>query len=498
MKKRLNIVANMSTLIRTEQFEGEDHFVLPTVLLKEGVLNNLFYPAAEVEKFPQAWNGIPIPVFHPSKSGNPFTANNPKVIEEQSIGRMFNCFCDNGKLKGEAWINKAKVTEISPDLLAMIENGDNIEVSTGLFTEHDAIGGIYNGKSFNSSVFNYRPDHLAVLPGGVGAMNWEDGAGMPRTNEKKKTEKEEENELMDIRKMAKLLASNEISHDELWGDLNKLIGDIVGSTAYVIDVFDNYFIYSVDSADGLKRYKRNYTKTDTTVTLAMPEVLVEREVSYVPVINEDKKKPSDVSKDQSTATNKQEGSSMDRTKLIEALITNSDWSEDDKERLMKLNDEEFAKVPLQKPVEVNEDDDKKEKVPVVKPVEETPKVNDDEKVEKVTKTEEEVPKVNDEKETMQDILNNIKSPELKATLNRAVARDKTIKDGMIKSLVDNESCSFTKEELETNSIDELEKFMKLAGSSKAPEDFSARMPAENEDTENMAAPAMPTLFSDNK
>jgi len=74
------IRSHMSNLIREELFEGKKHFVVPVILMVEGVHNGIFYSAEELGKFPDAWNGEPIPVYHPKQDGKPVSANSPKVI----------------------------------------------------------------------------------------------------------------------------------------------------------------------------------------------------------------------------------------------------------------------------------------------------------------------------------------------------------------------------------------------------------------------------------
>ena len=99
-------------------------------------------------------------------------------------------------------------------------------------------------------------------------------------------------------------------------------------------------------------------------------------------------------------------------------------------------------------------------------------------------------------QTVDDVLGSIENEEVKQTISRAITRDKQIKDGMVAEILANKECPFTENELNSKNIDELEKFMKLAGSSKTPEDFSARVPAPAENAaENSGVPKMPTMFA---
>ena len=48
-----------------------EYLVCPTILLVEGIMNNLFYGANECAKFPESWNGRPVVVDHPELLGKP-------------------------------------------------------------------------------------------------------------------------------------------------------------------------------------------------------------------------------------------------------------------------------------------------------------------------------------------------------------------------------------------------------------------------------------------
>lgn len=164
--------------IRREVFEGVEHIVVPVVMIVEGVLNGALLVEAEFGKYVDSWNGRPVPVLHPEKQGSPVSANAPDVIERNSIGVMFNAFVDNGKLKGEAWINTDKAQRLGySDLVAALVAGEVIEVSTGYFSDSEAKAGEFNGETYTEIHRNIRPDHLALLPGEIGACSVADGCG---------------------------------------------------------------------------------------------------------------------------------------------------------------------------------------------------------------------------------------------------------------------------------------------------------------------------------
>ena len=73
-------------------------------------------------------------------------------------------------------IEKLKI--VSPETFAKIQNGNLIEVSVGIFTDNEDAEGDWNGEKYLAVAHNYRPDHLALLPGEVGACSINDGCGL--------------------------------------------------------------------------------------------------------------------------------------------------------------------------------------------------------------------------------------------------------------------------------------------------------------------------------
>lgn len=186
------ITSNMSELIVQKEMDGKEYFVAPVILITEGVHSGsggpTYYPVEELEKFPQAWNGRPIPVYHPKKDGSPTTANDPELIQNCSVGQIFNVRFEDGKLKGEAWINPEKANKVDPDVMRKLNNNEVLEVSTGMFVEEEVKEGEWNGEKYTRIARSIRPDHLALLPNGKGACSVEDGGGMPRINEEQESE----------------------------------------------------------------------------------------------------------------------------------------------------------------------------------------------------------------------------------------------------------------------------------------------------------------------
>lgn len=187
-QKQSYIVTN-SNAVRRESFEGREHLVVPVVMVVQGVLQgsdgNVLFPPEEIDKYPAAWNGRPIPVLHPEQNGAQVSANSPDIIEKNTIGSIFNAYSEGGKLKAEAWIDVEKAIRLGNEpLLAQLENGEVVEISTGYFSDLEPKRGAWEGVDYIGVHRNIRPDHLALLPGEVGACSIEDGCGT-RVNSKK-------------------------------------------------------------------------------------------------------------------------------------------------------------------------------------------------------------------------------------------------------------------------------------------------------------------------
>lgn len=141
----------------------------------------ILHTAAELSKFTDAWNGIPVTIKHPMQNNIYVSANQPEVLET-AVGQIFNTKFDNGKLKAQAWLELKKLEEISPLATAYIRQGKQLEVSVGVFTDEIPTEGTWNDEQYAATAANYRPDHLALLPGEQGACSWNDGCGI-RVNE---------------------------------------------------------------------------------------------------------------------------------------------------------------------------------------------------------------------------------------------------------------------------------------------------------------------------
>ena len=175
---------------RNERLDGINYLVAPAVLLVEGVHHGsagpVFYPLNELSAFPGAWDGRPVTLGHPEIDGAPIGASSSESIPLFSLGTLMNTFYDPqlGGLRSEVWLDVNKARRIAPDVLKAMQNGEPIEISTGLWYETQGGPGVWGNEEFDTTATRFRPDHLALLPGQVGACSISDGCGL-RANKKK-------------------------------------------------------------------------------------------------------------------------------------------------------------------------------------------------------------------------------------------------------------------------------------------------------------------------
>lgn len=178
------VVANLiAGKVRRATLHGREYLVAPLTLIVPGVLNGskgpLFYPADEIAKNSDAWNGVSILVQHPNVGGTNVSARDPEVVNRQEIGRVFRVR-SNGKLRAEGWFDVEATKRIDNRILGMLEAGQKIEVSTGLYTDNEPAenGAKHKGQAYSYVARNYRPDHVAVLLDQKGACSVDDGCGV--------------------------------------------------------------------------------------------------------------------------------------------------------------------------------------------------------------------------------------------------------------------------------------------------------------------------------
>jgi hypothetical protein len=182
MDNIIQFKANITETATIQMLDNEEHLVVPVVAAIETVMNRLLYTKNEMQKSIQGWNGVPITVGHPETDEGYASANSPSMLEKFGIGKFFNVKYDDG-IKGEIWINlKNAMKKGFNQIISKLEQGEMMEVSTGLLCEVMETKGVFNSREYDGMAVNILPDHLAVLPNEKGACSIQDGCGAMRTN----------------------------------------------------------------------------------------------------------------------------------------------------------------------------------------------------------------------------------------------------------------------------------------------------------------------------
>jgi len=320
----LNIQAQADTAsIRNDTFDGRDYIVVPVVALVEGVLHsaNAENPelalATEFGKFPNAWDGRPLVMNHPKVDDNYVSANSPAVLSDWAFGQIFNTYLDDNKLKTEAWIDIERVNTLGGEAattLERIQNGDMVEISTGLFAAVEALQGDYSGTAYEGVWRSVTPDHLAFLSEGtIGACSVEDGCGVPRLNTLRRVpvnnhdcgcgcegegncgdrnmERSETDQLAKANSALDHLISNSMPSDMPIENARTLLSDALDASLraendglYHIYTFTpDIVVYETWNSN--EKFQRSFTITDNVATLADDVVEVNMMTSIVPKAN---------------------------------------------------------------------------------------------------------------------------------------------------------------------------------------------------------------------
>ena len=354
--------------------DGRNHLVVPVVMMVEGVHvgsgGAVLHDETLLSTTPEVWNGMPVTIHHPQKvdeEGNPVnvSANSPGVMEESGVGRIFHANYKDG-LRAEAWIDEEKLKAVSPQALSTLRKGEPLEVSIGVFSDTDDTEGEWHGETYEKIARKYRPDHLALLPGDVGACSVDDGCGV-RVNKKGGQMKE----LLDSFRALneKGYSVSPVTNQEGFQEISNLLHSSINAMDtnskmhYLEEVFQNDFVYRVRDVDGGSTlYRRGYSVNNGTVSLAENPVEVRKQVEFVANMVRTKKSVN--------TNNKKEGQVMsDKGSLcceakVDALIGNKSthWQAKDREWLLEQSESTIAKMspmeatPDAEAIQVNKDE----------------------------------------------------------------------------------------------------------------------------------------------
>ena len=190
MRKPIQFTANLqSSMVSFTTHDDKEYLVAPCVALVPGVLNRDLVTLEAVVNTFQAWNGRPVVLDHPLDGhGLPMSANDPSVLANAGLGHVWNADIDQNRLRVQVWLDVGKAKRLGGDaerVIDAVRNGASVEISTGYWATMRSRRGVHNEREYDEVTELIIPDHLAMLPNAVGACNWGDGCGIPRTNQQK-------------------------------------------------------------------------------------------------------------------------------------------------------------------------------------------------------------------------------------------------------------------------------------------------------------------------
>lgn len=474
MKRKLiqiGITANESYQYRPVQHQGREHWIIPIVMMVEGVhhgsMGPLYYPTDELARFTAAWNGRPVTIGHPADEQGEYVSANSPDGAVNAAGHIYNTHMDGGRLKAEAWVDPQRLTA---EARAIIQDGRPLDVSVGVFTDQEETEGEWHGERYQAIARNYRPDHLALLPGGQGACSWDDGCGVRNQesnindnnkqkggNMKRKRNGSDTDKTVDLEQVVNRLTDNEAGFREISQNLQSKLDALDNDMRihYLEEVYDDYLVYRVQNRESGEAtlYRRDYqVANDGEISLDDNTVQVRKQVSYVEVNNSENNTTETNDTNSINVKSKKGGSKMTRNKKtpckIDALINNeaTQFTEEDREWLESLEDDQLEKLS---PVE-NEKTD--------------PPPADNKKEKEEDKPAASAEKQDEQKVTAEDIkavLSNMEAEEFIGLLPKETGRQmrsglqmyKSQRDKVIKEITDNSS--FTAERLDDWSDEDL-------------------------------------------
>jgi len=396
----------------------------------------------------------------------------PEIIEKQNVGRIWNTFWDSeeGKLKGEVWIDIEKANKISPQIMNAIDR--QLEISTAHWSDNDFTTGEWNGETYDSIARGIRPDHVALLPGQTGACSWNDGCGI-RTNMKGGDDLENEKYLSPF--------FNETSHGGIRKQLVEILAPMENDQVYyfIRDVFDDRFVYVREGRDKVAMYQQSYSLEDDKVSVVGDPVEVTEKTEYVTL----------------TANQKEEGKQMLNEKKccpekVAALISNEKtvFTDEHKDWLESMTEDQLTLLEPVQPDETNDEIDHFGQV-------DWAALSDDQVKLVAEKLNLKLNEAGDDQaETVEEYVSNAPE-EMQEVLRDGLRMHKAKKTEIVSNILKNKRNKFTEDQLNSKDISELEALAELAQS--APPDFSLNSPSGKPEADEETLD-IPSLSFDSK
>lgn len=300
---RFVAAAAVTADIRMGSYQGREHIIVPVIAAVGNIAiramgsegNYELVPLEELAKSVAAWSGRPVVFTHPvGDDGSLHTANSPEVLERLGLGYLFNVRLEDGKLKGDAYIDPERVAAVGAGAQAVLDRilaREMIEVSVGCRVATREINGTdSNGHPYTRAWVNISPDHLAFLAvGDLGACSNAAGCGAPRSALRAAINKEIPTMNLLQRFLSKLRIGNEESgpsDQDLRYKVFEALHAVEPAFDGVVAIYaeSSTVIYSVCPNGDYMLKRRGYSLDDAgAIALAEDTEVVESQVQFVPV-----------------------------------------------------------------------------------------------------------------------------------------------------------------------------------------------------------------------
>lgn len=275
-------------LIMPKPIEAVEGFLnVPVIMMVEGVHNGshgaILHQAETLSNHAQEWNGMPVVIKHPQDElGRFISANTEGVI---SIGTIADARFEDGKLRANLVLNEQTLIAQSPTAHQAIINNTPIDVSIGAYTKERLEEGQWNDEAYLGIAEAYVPDHLAILPGEVGACSWNDGCGI-RVNSENKNKISMEKKHFEL--VNNVGESYQQRLEAMYSKINMMDNDM--ATYYLEDLYPDHVIYRKrlkNSGEPNPMYFKQVYNINSNggIEFVGEPTQVRRVLDYIPIIN---------------------------------------------------------------------------------------------------------------------------------------------------------------------------------------------------------------------
>ena len=351
--------AQLYTNVGKSQIEETDtHFKISGIPVTKNnkVMNEIAYLEQYNAEGMPTIEEQPITLRHPEVDGVNVSAKQGKGLMYFSGSLVGKHYLDNGTWKVDTLVNKKKLAaqDDGERWTEILSNKETFGVSTGLTFTRNSESGELDGVPYKMVAKGQNYDHLAFLDpkveapaGGEDTMvrfnaDIEQGevivCNIDNEEPLDKQCKDKRSRIKKAWNAAKKLAGvNALSHDDIRRQLNDEVNDDNQRERYkwVVEVYDNYFIYIDESDDG-NYYQLGYEidSNDSVILSGEAQKVVKKFVKanvFAPATDKG------YNSQEFDVNQLNEDLIMDRSEMLEALglATNSQVSDDELKTLMK-------------------------------------------------------------------------------------------------------------------------------------------------------------------